>query len=114
MYLRRREWACREKEIGSANEQSPACQALGGAVLHALAIVIRFACSSDMLENFNSIARDSSVTSSTSAPRGVSAMDKLELAANALNSLTTLRGGEEGGLALEGMPETDGRGGTTG
>ena len=50
-----------------------------------------------MLENLSSIARESSVmSSSTLAPSGVSAILSVLLAANALNSLTTLRGGEPG------------------
>lgn len=71
--------------------------------------MILFAWSSEMLENLSSIPLDSSVKSSSMVPpSGVSAMLRLELAANALNSLTTLRGGEEGAAA------DPGRGGIVG
>lgn len=70
-----------------------------------------------MLENLSSIASSMSSSSfaSSSAPSGVLAMLRCLLAAEkALNSLTTLRGGEEGGEVDEGMPEAEGRGGREG
>ena len=75
--------------------------------------VLRLACSKEMLENFNSIALESSVKSSSiSVAKGVSCMLKALLAAKALKSLTTLRGGDEGVPEFEGVdPGLGGRDG---
>lgn len=53
------------------------------------------------------------MSSSTLAPSGVSAILSVLLAANALNSLTTLRGGEPGDVDSDGI-EGLGRDGTEG
>lgn len=61
-------------------------------------------CSNEMLENLSSIPLLSSViSSSTFAPSAVLAMLSPELAAKGLNSLTTLRGGDEGEPVGEGV-----------
>lgn len=73
----------------------------------------KLTCSSEMLENFNSIPLLSSViSSSTLAPNAVLAMLSPELAAKGLNSLTTLRGGDEG--EPDGEGEDPGREGLAG
>ena len=61
-----------------------------------------------MLPKRSSTLCVSASSSASSAPSGVSAMLRLGLAENALNSLTTLRGGDDGDAAA------DGRGGSPG